>query len=1143
MCNSKRLSFRSALLKQSCPTLLLLLVAWATFPTAARAQQATASINGTIVDASGAVCPGAEVVLQNVNTDVKTRTTSNSTGVYVFVHVPPGKYNIVASKSGFETARVEGIVVEVNQATTYDFTMAVGAVQQEVTVKAEAAALQTSSASLGTVIGTHEVTDLPLNGRNFTELLTLSPGVSPISTAQNAGGFQTSPIGSFVFPAVNGQSNRSNYFMLDGIDDNEQTATTYSLAPINDDIEEFKVQSHNDEAQFGGVIGGIVNVVTKSGTNLFHGAAWEYLRNDALDARNPFALSITPLKQNQFGANIGGPVLLPHYNGRNKTFFFGSYEGFRRSTASTASFYNVPTAAELNGDLSSLSAQIYNPFSTRPDPSNPGQFIRDPFPGNIIPSNLLDPNAVAFAKATLPPPVSLSNGFNGENDQPLHTDVNQYNIRLDENVGRSDRAWFRYSHSNQQVTGPNGIAGYSAVHHYIATNYGISYSHSFNPTTILTLVFGHNYFNHPLSSALPSGLNADTVDAAGGFPAGFTCNTGGSGYCGAIPNISIPGFVNIPGGGTAGFTVLTDVYQWRGDLTKIVGNHAISAGFDVQTNQLTEGNTTDGVSPNITFDAFQTSNPQQPGTGSPLASYLLGVPSSGTRRTIPVASTHGLQVDGFYFMDSWKASPKLTVNIGLRYDFSLTSSYGSASNGSNAIGEIDFNNGTYLLQTAVGSCAQLGQAPCIPGGLPQPNVKVSPNGKLFKNNFDNWQPRLGLAYRLTSNDVLRASFGMFYDEWAGVTQTAQNNQGTWPSNTALLVQNLNPITGPPTTFTENPFGAAVALPDPTPFNQVAWFQDPLAKNPYSEQWTFGVQHQIGTNTVVTANYVGSHSSRLMIGFFANSAVTPGPGPIAPRQPYSYVSPTFYDQSIGRSNYNGFQFSMKHQAGRYLSFLASYTWSKTIDVGCDGFYAVEGCSIQNPYDLNQNRSVAGYDLPHMFSLSWIAQSPFGAGKRFDSHNKAVNLIAGHWSLNGIATLTSGQPYDVGISGDIANTGNSGCCSYGYERLNLVGNPNLTNPTTAQWFNPAAFQIPQPFTFGTEGRYALRADKFKNLDLSVFRDFPVSESKRFQFRAEMFNFTNTPTWGIPINNFNDPRFGRILNTRSVERQIQLALKFYF
>jgi len=487
------------------------------------------------------------------------------------------------------------------------------------------------------------------------------------------------------------------------------------------------------------------------------------------------------------------------------------------------------------------------------------------------------------------------------------------------------------------------------------------------------------------------------------------------------------------------------------------------------------------------------------------------------------------------------------VNIGARYDFSKYGTFGNPSNGTSDVGELDLSNGTYELQNSVGSCATLGIAPCIPGGLPQPNVTIAPNGGvLWHNTYDNLQPRVGLAYRLTNRDVIRASFGVFNDEWAGITQSSQNVQGDWPSISQLLVQNLNPPTAPPPTPMENPFGGALFFPAPTPFQQVEWYQDPHAKNPYSSQWTFGVQHQLGTSTVITANYVGSRSTRLMIADYANTAVTPGPGTaaqVAARQPYPYITPTFYDQSIGRSDYNAFQFSVNHQVGRQLSFLASYTWSKTMDLGCDGFFGVEGCSIENPYNLNANWSVAGYDLPQIFSFSWLAKSPFGTGQRFDSHNSIVNFLVGHWQLNGIATLTSGAPYDVGISGDIANTGNSGCCSYGYERLNVVGNPHLANPTTSDWFNAGAFQVPQPYTFGNEGRFILRGDWFKNLDLSLFREFPVSEGKRFEFRAEMFNLTNTPTWGNPDNSYTDPHFDYVLSTRSVERQIQFALKFYF
>ena len=317
-------------------SLLLALVLILVIPHSASAQ-ATATLNGVVRDSSGAVIPQATVTLQNTDTGTERESLTNDSGLYVFVSVPPGEYVLKVTKDGFTTA-TQGLHVLVNQASTLDFTLRVGSTQQSVTVEASAVNLETGNATLGSVIESKQVRDLPLNGRNFTQLLALTPGVSPVSVAQNSGGAQAAPLGSFVFPAVSGQSNRSNYFLLDGIDNTDQVFTTYAVAPILDDIQEFKVQSHSDEAQFGGVLGGIVNVVSKSGTNNFHGTAWEFFRNTVLDAKNPLksaAGGASKLVQNQFGANFGGPVILPFYNGRNKTFFFGSYEGFRRAQPSS----------------------------------------------------------------------------------------------------------------------------------------------------------------------------------------------------------------------------------------------------------------------------------------------------------------------------------------------------------------------------------------------------------------------------------------------------------------------------------------------------------------------------------------------------------------------------------------------------------------------------------------------------------------------------------------------------------------------------------------------------------------------------------------------------------------------------------------
>lgn len=1127
--------FKTNLCFVSC-LILLTLLCGVFFNDEACAQESTASVNGEIADSTGAVVPGATITLTNTKTSVKQATVSTDTGRYVFVNIFPGEYTLQVTKEGFASVTQQPFTLQVNQAATFNFTLKVGATTQNITVTSAAAQIDTTTSELGTAINTTFVNELPLNGRQFTQLLSLTPGADPISVAQNSGGGQSNPLGEVIIPAVNGQQNRSNYFMLDGVNDSEVVFSSFAVAPIVDDIQEFKVQSHNDQAQFGYVTGGIVNVVTKSGTNSIHGTAWEFMRNDAFDARNPLAANKIELRQNQFGANIGGPIVLPHYNGRNKTFFFGSYEGFRNVTGAGLSGLAItPTPAELSGDLSALSTPIYNPFSTRPDPSNPGQYLRDPFPGNIIPASLIDQNMVNYAKAVFPQPGPIVLGlYNTLSATKNDRDQNEYNVRIDQSFNSKNTAFFRWSSSGQSRLSPSGFQGLNDVGSTNARNMEISYMHTFSPTALITVAFGHNALDNADATRFTS-LNASNLDSQFRFAPTFDCGykQWGASFDCLIPGMGISGFIG-GGEGTGGATPLTDINELKSDFTKTTGNHTLQAGVDFQWQYFFSLST--GAS--ASFASAQTANPAVPGTGSPLASFLVGVPDSASRR-VTVAQISNQVTTGLYGQDQWKVTRHLTLNMGLRWEMGVWPVYGTNKGGTNAIGELDLNNGTYILQRRIDSCAQLQAPPCIPGGSVA-HVVVSPTGKLWDTPQDNFAPRLGLAYELNDKTSIRSSFGIFYDEIAGINQTVQGIGGDWPSQTQVLAQNLNSFTtGPPTVAAENPLaGTVAALPPPTPFNQVEWYRDPLQKNPYSEQWMFGLQRRVGLNTLIEGDYVGSHSSRLTVGTFGNVALTPGPGNPLDRAPYNYIGPSYYDRSVGRSSYNAFQFKVNHSFSHGLQYLISYTYSKSMDIGCSGFFSVEGCSVQNPWDLNNDYSVSAFDLTHNLSASWVYQVP-----HLHTGSRTANYVIGNWQLNGIFSATSGVPYDIGISGDIANTGNSGCCSYGYERLNLIGNPNLANPTTAEWFNKVAFAPPAPYTFGSLGRNALRADKFINLDFSLVRDFPIGESKRFEFRADMFNLPNHTTWGIPVQDYNNPQFGQVLGTRSTERQIQFALKFYF
>jgi hypothetical protein len=370
----------------------------------ANAQVATAAVNGIVRDASGAAVANAEVALLQVETGVTRKSMSNASGVYAFLNLTPGKYSLTAISMGFAASKSEPFTLVVNQTATFDFSLQVGAVEQSVSVSATGTEVQASTSEIGAVIPSNRITALPLNGRNFTQLLALTPGTSRISVSQNAGGSATS-VGEVIMPAVNGQNNRSNMFLIDGINNQGTYFGTYAVGPIVDTIQEFKVQSHNDEAVFGAVLGGIVNVVTKSGTNELHGALWEFLRNDAFDASNFFSRTVFPFKQNHFGASGGGPVTIPKiYSGKNRTFFYLGYQGFRFRTPSNV-YARVPTPANLQGDLSDWPRQIFDPFSTVPDPSQAGQFNRTPFAGNRIPASRISSLATQFAKFAIPAPV------------------------------------------------------------------------------------------------------------------------------------------------------------------------------------------------------------------------------------------------------------------------------------------------------------------------------------------------------------------------------------------------------------------------------------------------------------------------------------------------------------------------------------------------------------------------------------------------------------------------------------------------------------------------------------------------------------------------------------------------------------------
>ena len=1156
--------------------MMALVVAFSASPAWA---QATAALNGTIRDTAGAVIVGATVVLHNRDTSLDRSAVTNGVGSYVMTNVLPGNYDLKVTMNGFGTAVKTGIALLVNETAMYDFTLKAGTVNEVVEVQGNSVTLETSTSELGVAVVKEQVNDLPLNGRNFTQLLNLTPGVSTVNVSQNSatsGGVWSNPIGTFSYPSVNGQTNRSNLFLLDGINDQGSFGSTYAIPPIVDDIQEFKVQSHNDDASFGGVLGGVINVVTKSGTSRFHGSAWEFLRNKALDAGLIYPLLPTAaqkdpnnqpgFQQNQFGATFGGPVPIPGEH-QKKTFFFLSYEGFRNHTAASNQ-YITPTTTQLGGDLTGIAGQIYNPYDTSGKPflcdssGNPEPALNNiqapgGTPCNKIPAPMIDQNMVNYATTLFPAPNVTGSSFNGLDTSKNITRQDEGGIRLDHQFSQHDNVWARYTSFRQPVSGSGGFIG--LLHEQVTNGYnvGVNYTHLFSGSTLAEFHFGRNSVN------INQGSHFANAAPSFGTEVGFSPNFAGNFRNGVvmIPDVVIQGYIGNPnpsahGAAQVDNTHVSDIWEYGGDFTKTIGRHTLRAGANFASNNANALY----LNSNVQFAAANTSNPTLAG-GNALASFLLGIPTSAGRRNV-IETEHSGWVDGFYGMDQWKVTSKLSVNLGLRYDLTLIGIYGDNKNQNNFVGDMNFRDGTYILARNAPSCDQTNAAPCIPGGTLPAHVIVTPLGgtAIYHTDKSNIQPRIGVAYQLFPNTVLRAGYGRFYDNWAAITQTAQNYEGTWPSLDQLGASNMNAVGAAPTRTAEDPFalGSGSPVTGPTPFNQSTWFADPYLKRPYADQWNVGVQQQVTSNSVLTANYVGSVGRRLDIGGAYNVAMVAGGNadkactPYDPNNatatncgaPFPYIGPTAYDRSTGNSNYNALQVSLNGKQQHGLTYLISYTWSKSIDEGCTGWYGVEGCSTQNPYDLRGDRGPAATDLPQIFSAAWVYALPFGKGAAWSSDNRVVNALVGGWNLNGVLSFSSGIPFDVGTGLDRANTGNYNYGNgYGYERLNVTGSFYPSSKGPDGWFNTSSFQLPPLNTFGNLGRDSLRSDWSKNLDLSIFRQFSFTERFRMEFRFEMFNATNTPVWAVPVTSLENSNFGKVTHAANVPRQLQFGLKLYF
>ena len=1070
------------------------------FVSSAFAQQISGSIRGTVADPTGAVIQGAVITARQVETGLSRQTSTGRDGSYLLPELPIGAYRLEVDAKGFQRYVREGIALNVNETLSVPVRLAIGSETQEVQVHEDAQLIQTSVTSLGKVVLQREILDLPLNGRNFSQLGLLQPGVVPITPGLAEAGGSLRDGQPY---AVNGQRPESNNFLIDGASNFNGVDGGFVLKPPVDAVAEFRILTHNASAEFGHSTGSTTNIVTRSGSNQIHGAAWEFLRNDMFDATNFFASEVEPLKQNQFGFSIGTPIR------KNKTFVFGFYEGFRNREGKTQRV-TVPSLRERQGDFSEMNGPLINFFSGQPFPNNQLPFI------NPISQKLL---------SAFPLPNSGTNLF--VSTQTVKRDEDQFGIRFDHYLSDADNLNFRYMFSDATGFDPlstvgASVPGFPVGEDHRAQNFVAQETHTFSPRMIGVLRFSFLrnkfLFNRHLNNDPPSSLGFQyepSLDAAVG-----------------TPFIQINSYTNIGDPITGPRNTYQNSFDYSGSLTWVRGRHELKFGGGYQRTQI---NVLQGIATNgfFVFDRFPINNS--------FASFLIGQPVFFLQGRGDFS--RGLRGNAMnaYVQDSYKVTPRLTLNMGLRYELPFPYT------------EIHDRQSLWIpgRQSMV--------MPTAPAGLLYPGDPGVPRG-LIDTKKNAFAPRVGLAWDPTGDAkwLITTAYGLFYEPY----YTGQGG----PLQT--------PISAPPYLQT-----AQVGLPNfADPFNggppPAGQFVTPMTNLtlspdltlPYAQNWDLNIQRSLGNDYLFEIGYVGTKGTKLPRFIEGNPAVfVPGqstPDNVdqrrlnsgctladPPNTPCTYAS-TGLIAGISSSTYHALETSLRKRFSHGVSFLASYTFSKALD-DVSSFnmtgsaakpVAGENDLPQNPFDLAAERGRSLFDARHRFVLSYQWELPL-----WRKPQVWYQHVLGNWQLNGITTLMTGTPFTVFDSTDVSLQGSAPeITGFSSNRPNLVGDPNSGPHTAEQWFNLAAFQQLDPVAnagqFGTAGRNIVEGPGYANWDISAFKNIPVTEQTSFQFRAEFFNAFNRPNFRLPDSDINSPNFGRIQSAQA-PRLIQFALKFLY
>jgi hypothetical protein len=1058
----------------------------------ARAQQAT--IQGVVTDQTNAVVPGVKVTATNVATGVSQSVQTNTEGFYSIPFLLPGTYKVEAAAAGFAPVTRENLKLDVNRTAAVDFTLKLGAVAETVEVSAAAALIDSQTSVVGQVIDNRRIVELPLNGRNYLELARLTTAVAPDY------GSRTGSKGTF--SAVGQRAYQTN-ILLDGVDNNSRASggqlgfEAQGVTPSIDAVAEFKVVTNNNSAEYGFRMGGTVIVQTKSGSNEYHGSLYEFFRNDALDAANFFAVGRPkpPYRRNQFGGTLGGRVV------RDKTFFFGSFEGTRirigESTTST-----VPTDAIRSGDFSGMNT-IYDPKTTRQEGT---RWVRTPYPGNRISSDAFDAVAAkVIALYPLPNQPGRANNhfFSGSRVD----DTNQYDARVDHYLSPAHRLFGRYSRRDFSFVDPGPLplpadGGLWTTTDLTANSVVANLNSTVSASSNNEVRFGYTRTDSLLD--VPWEENFNQQLGITGLPdLGDDNNRGMSRFTPA-------GYAEV---GTRSFWPNRNnlrLFYLSDQFMTVKGTHVLKSGFEFRRERIFR-RAARFARGQFAFNGSFSQDPNNRGrTGDGMADFLLGL-ASGANLGNQNGETAVTRNYSWYFQDDWRLTRKLTVNLGVRWD-----RFGPPSFRDTPVSrfELDLGSQSYRIvhPEDEGDCG-------------------------CEHDNNNFAPRVGLAFQATLKTVIRSGFGVFYGEPDAIAHDGDARFYHQPPEFTEIQFPTDRLVEPALVVAK---GFPSGLLPTTEIRENVVLKPAYRFMPaqYAMQWFFDVQREMSAGAVLTLSYVGAGTRHMVWTRNINQPLSPGPGTVKSRQPWPFFANVPLRDPGGRASYNAFTAKAEKRFSRGFTFLASYTWAHAIDDGAgtldDG---TSGGGVRDAYNMRLHRGNSAYDLRHNLISSFVYDLPFGRGRRWLNAAGPADWILGGWQLGGILFLRSGRPFSPTISGDVSNTGTTN-----YPNRTGEGVLGSDERSIDRWFDIADFVVPGAYTYGNSGRNILFGPGFRSMDLKIGKNFQVRENVRAEFRCEMFNFTNTPHFDLPNATVNLPQAGQIRSSGD-PRHIQLGLKLVF